>query len=46
MALRHLLTQPAPAAWILLDWAASRFSTISITLVVAHVDTMVFADGA
>ncbi len=46
MSLRRLLTQPATAAWILLDWAASSFSTISITLVVAYVDTMVFADGA
>lgn len=32
-------------AWVLLDWAASGFSAISITLLVAYVDTVVFADG-
>ena len=33
-------------AWLLLDWAASAFSTVLITLVVAYVDTIVFAKGA
>ena len=31
-------------AWILLDWAASAFSTVLITLVVAYVEKVVFAD--
>jgi UMF1 family MFS transporter len=35
----------ARAAWILLDWAASGFSTVLITLVVAYVEKLVFADG-
>lgn len=39
------LVAPAPLAWILLDWAASAFSTILITLVVAYVEKVVFADG-
>ena len=34
----------APVAWILLDWAASAFSTVLITLVVAYVEKVVFAD--
>lgn len=33
----------ARLAWVLLDWAASAFSTISITLLVAYVDKVVFA---
>lgn len=33
-------------AWVLLDWAASAFSTISIVLVVAYVEKIVFADNA
>ena len=33
-------------AWILLDWAASAFSTILITLVVTYVEKIVFADSA
>ena len=33
-------------AWIFLDWAASAFSTILITLVVAYVERVVFADSA
>ena len=32
-------------AWILLDWAASGFSTISITLLVAYFDRIAFVDG-
>jgi|GEM_PF-453822 len=32
-------------AWVLLDWAASAFSTISITLVVAYVEKVVFTDN-
>ncbi len=31
-------------AWILLDWAASGFSTVLITLVVAYVEKVAFAD--
>jgi MFS transporter, UMF1 family len=31
-------------AWILLDWAASAFSTVLITLVVAYVEKVAFAD--
>ena len=31
-------------AWILLDWAASAFSTVLITLVVAYVERVAFAD--
>jgi len=31
-------------AWVLLDWAASAFSTILITLVVTYADRIVFAD--
>lgn len=38
--------QRARIAWILLDWAASAFSTILITLVVAYVERVVFADSA
>jgi len=33
----------ARLAWILLDWAASGFSTVLITLVVAYVERLVFA---
>jgi UMF1 family MFS transporter len=36
----------ASVAWILLDWAASAFSAILITLVVAYVERVVFADSA
>ena len=36
----------AAVAWILLDWAASAFSAILITLVVAYVERVVFADAA
>lgn len=36
----------ARSAWILLDWAASAFSTVLITLVVAYVEKLVFRDGA
>ena len=32
-------------AWIFLDWAASGFSTISITLLVAYFNKIVFASG-
>jgi UMF1 family MFS transporter len=32
------------AAWILLDWAASAFSTVLITLVVAYIEKVAFAD--
>ncbi|MFM8803050.1 MAG: MFS transporter [Planctomycetia bacterium] len=35
----------ARSAWILLDWAASAFSTVLITLVVAYVEKLVFATG-
>ena len=31
-------------AWILLDWAASAFSTVLITLIVAYVEKVAFAD--
>lgn len=33
----------ARIAWVLLDWAASAFSTISITLLVAYVEKVAFA---
>jgi len=33
----------AAFAWVLLDWAASGFSTLQITLVVAYVERVVFA---
>lgn len=33
----------APFAWVLLDWAASAFSTSMITLIVAYVDRIAFA---
>jgi UMF1 family MFS transporter len=36
----------ARVSWILLDWAASAFSTVLITLVVAYVERVVFATGA
>ncbi|MEI6239413.1 MAG: hypothetical protein WCR51_03415, partial [Planctomycetia bacterium] len=36
----------AAFSWVLLDWAASAFSTILITLVVAFVERVVFADAA
>ena len=35
----------ARIAWILLDWAASAFSTVLITLVVAYFEKLVFAAG-
>ena len=35
----------ARLAWILLDWAASGFSTVLITLVVAYVERVACADG-
>lgn len=35
----------ARLAWILLDWAASAFSTVLITLVVAYFEKIVFATG-
>ena len=35
----------ARTAWILLDWAASAFSTVLITLVVAYVEKVVFPGG-
>jgi len=34
------------SAWILLDWAASGFSTVLITLLVAYVTRIAFAAGA
>ncbi|MFM1905199.1 MAG: hypothetical protein RLZZ440_3099 [Planctomycetota bacterium] len=37
-------TRFTATAWILLDWAASGFSTVLITLVVAYVEKVVFAD--
>ncbi len=36
----------AAVAWVLLDWAASAFSTVQITLIVAYVERVVFADKA
>ncbi len=33
-------------AWTLLDWAASAFSTVQITLLVAYAERVVFADRA
>ncbi len=45
----HRQPPPAPGtrfarfSWILLDWAASGFSTVLITLVVAYVEKVVFA---
>lgn len=33
-------------AWVLLDWAASAFSTVLITLVVTYVERIVFRDAA
>lgn len=35
----------ARIAWIMIDWAASAFSTVLITLVVAYVEKIVFATG-
>jgi len=35
----------ARIAWIMLDWAASAFSTVLITLVVTYVEKLVFATG-
>lgn len=35
----------ARIAWIMIDWAASAFSTVLITLVVAYVEKLVFATG-
>ena len=31
-------------AWVLLDWAASGFSTVLITLLVAYIEKVAFAD--
>jgi UMF1 family MFS transporter len=39
-------SRSAGVAWALLDWAASAFSTVLITLVVAYVERVVFADRA
>lgn len=39
-------TRRAAWAWLLLDWAASAFSTVLITLVVAYVTQVVFAEPA
>jgi UMF1 family MFS transporter len=36
----------AALAWVMLDWAASAFSTVQITLIVAYVERVVFADRA
>ena len=36
----------AAVAWVMLDWAASAFSTMQITLIVAYVERVVFADKA
>ena len=36
----------AALAWVLLDWAASGFSTVLITLIVTYVERIAFADGA
>jgi UMF1 family MFS transporter len=36
----------AAISWVLLDWAASAFSTVLITLIVAYVERVVFADKA
>jgi UMF1 family MFS transporter len=38
-------TKDGRLAWILLDWAASAFSTVLITLVVAYVERIVFPAG-
>jgi len=41
--------RPGPwpaAAWVLLDWGASAFSTILITLVITYAERVVYADGA
>lgn len=35
----------ARVAWILIDWAASAFSTVLITLVLAYVERIVLAEG-
>jgi UMF1 family MFS transporter len=35
----------ARLSWVLLDWAASGFSTVLITLVVTYVEKVVFADA-
>jgi len=48
-AYQHDATQDsrfAAYAWVLLDWAASAFSTVLITLIVAYVERVVFADKA
>lgn len=46
VALRGLPRCSAAVAWVLLDWAASAFSTVLITLIVAYVERVVFADKA
>jgi UMF1 family MFS transporter len=43
---RPASTRYAEIAWVLLDWAASAFSAILITLVVAYVEKIVFAREA
>jgi UMF1 family MFS transporter len=42
---RDRATGFARAAWVMLDWAASGFSTVLITLVVAYVERGVFHGG-
>jgi UMF1 family MFS transporter len=39
-------SRSAAIAWVMLDWAASAFSTVQITLIVAYVERVVFADKA
>ena len=39
-------SRSAASAWVLLDWAASAFSTALITLIVAYVERVVFAGKA
>jgi MFS transporter, UMF1 family len=46
VALHGLPRCSAAVAWVLLDWAASAFSTVLITLIVAYVERVVFADKA
>lgn len=43
---RRECSRSAGAAWALLDWAASAFSTVLITLVVSYVERVVFVDRA
>ncbi len=39
------LTRSTAAAWVLLDWAASGFSTVLITLIVAYVEKVAFKES-